>query len=220
MLLTISWSSAQMHEIGLSFGGTNYLGEIGNTAYINPNDLCVGIVYKRNFTTRYSVRAELGLVNIKGDDLDASDPARKTRGLNFENTLLKAGVGFEFNYFDFDLSRFGSNWTPYLHTGISFMRFQKQSYDRFGISKTAESTSSARAISIPMTLGVKYRFTTSLILAAELTANITNTDALDGAYGGVSENESQLSRILTRDWVIFTGFTLTYSFGRPPCYCD
>ncbi|MGV4461943.1 DUF6089 family protein [Ornithobacterium rhinotracheale] len=22
------------------------------------------------------------------------------------------------------------------------------------------------------------------------------------------------------DWYVFTGFTLTYTFGRPACFCD
>ena len=43
-----SISLGQIHEVGISFGGTNYVGDIGKTSYINPNRPGGAIFYKFN----------------------------------------------------------------------------------------------------------------------------------------------------------------------------
>ena len=38
--------SAQIHEIGVFVGGSNYVGDIGSTRYINSNKFAFGFLYK------------------------------------------------------------------------------------------------------------------------------------------------------------------------------
>ena len=74
------------------------------------------------------------------------------------------------------------------------------------------------SFAIPMTVGAKYRLNTFLILGAEIGARYTFTDNLDGSNPeGSNFEQFRFGNILSDDWYVFTGFTLTYTFGRKPC---
>ncbi|MFT7395360.1 MAG: hypothetical protein ACI96G_000085, partial [Flavobacterium sp.] len=72
----------------------------------------------------------------------------------------------------------------------------------------------------PMILGIKSNITPSLIVALEMGARYTFTDNLDGSN---PKKESlkplQFGNINNNDWYVFSGLTLTYTFGEKPCYC-
>jgi hypothetical protein len=59
----------------------------------------------------------------------------------------------------------------------------------------------------------------SLIVALEMGA-LTLTDNLDGSNPKKeSLKSSQFGNINNNDWYVFSGLTLTYTFGEKPCYC-
>ena len=86
LILLSSNLSAQYHEIGAFLGGSNYIGDIGSTRYIYPNNSAFGLLYKWNLTTRYSLRAGVNLSKIKGSDYDTGDLNRFKRGYKFNNS--------------------------------------------------------------------------------------------------------------------------------------
>ena len=45
--------NAQTHEFGVFIGGSNYIGDIGSTTYIAPNEPAFGILYKWNKSPRH-----------------------------------------------------------------------------------------------------------------------------------------------------------------------
>ncbi|MEO9560182.1 MAG: DUF6089 family protein, partial [Nonlabens ulvanivorans] len=47
----------------------------------------------------------------------------------------------------------------------------------------------------------------------------TFTDNLDGSNNEDFENV-RFGNINNNDWYVFSGVTLTYAFGRKPCYCN
>ena len=72
-----------------------------------------------------------------------------------------------------------------------------------------------------MVLGYKVSISDHLILAAEIGARYTFSDELDGSVPdspGLIEDFS-FGNLNNNDWYTFTGITLTYSFGRNPCWC-
>jgi hypothetical protein len=76
------------------------------------------------------------------------------------------------------------------------------------------------AIAIPMTVGLKSTLLPNLILAFEVGARYTFTDNLDGSNPKDKNSEAlQFGNINSNDWYVFSGFTLTYTFGNKPCYC-
>jgi hypothetical protein len=46
---------SQIHEVGV-FYGSNYIGDIGPTTYIAPNEPAFGILYKWNKSPRHAYR--------------------------------------------------------------------------------------------------------------------------------------------------------------------
>jgi hypothetical protein len=68
-----------------------------------------------------------------------------------------------------------------------------------------------------MTLGIKSNVSRHIVLGLEVGARYTFTDNLDGS--NPKDNTLRFGNINNNDWYVFSGFTLSYTFGRKPCYC-
>ncbi len=101
-LLTFS-IKAQIHEIGVFLGGSNYVGDVGVTTYISPKEPAYGILYKWNKSPRHSYRFSYTQSKIVANDKDSKEPSRYTREYLFENNIKEVSLGLEFNFFDFNL---------------------------------------------------------------------------------------------------------------------
>jgi hypothetical protein len=73
-----------------------------------------------------------------------------------------------------------------------------------------------------MVLGYKMAVADHFVLALEVGARYTFSDEIDGSVPDTKENIERLSfgNVNNNDWYTFTGITLTYTFGRNPCYCN
>lgn len=215
-LLLYTQGNAQIHELGVFLGGSNYIGDVGPTTYIAPKDFSFGVLYKWNRSIRHAYRISYTQGKITSDDLDSDASARKKRGYNFENEIRELSAGLEFNFFDFNLHDSGFLLTPYVYTGLSVFRYDEL-YVLNGETKTDESKYS---FAIPMTLGLKTRITNHLVLGLESSVKYSFTDNLDGSNPDNSEHASLgFGNLNSNDWYVFTGVTLTYTFGQNPCYC-
>lgn len=217
--LFVQTSYSQIHEIGGFVGGSNFIGDVGSTNYIAPNNFAVGAVYKWNRSARHAWRASIIFSELKGIDSKSDDPKRKTRGYEFTNQIIEGSLGMEFNFFDFDQHSERALATPYIYSGISVAY-----HDNFYLNAQGEMVSentSSYAYGIPMIVGFKTAFLDHLVLGVEIGARYTFSDELDGS---VPDNKDLIDthsfgNTNSNDWYVFTGFTLTYSFGRNPCYC-
>ena len=71
-----------------------------------------------------------------------------------------------------------------------------------------------------MIVGLKSRIVNNLILGAEIGVRWTLTDNLDGSNPKNDDFESlRFGNLNSNDWFVFTGLTLTYTFGQNPCFC-
>ena len=50
-----TFTNAQINEVGVFLGGSNYIGDIGSTNYVNPNDFAFGVIYKYNINPRIAL---------------------------------------------------------------------------------------------------------------------------------------------------------------------
>jgi hypothetical protein len=218
-IFTIQLIDAQIYEVGIFAGGSNFIGDVGATNYISPNQPAIGGIFKWNRSPRHSLRASIIFSDIEGLDSKSDNPRRKQRDYSFSNGLLEISAGMEFTFMEFDLHTVGIKGTPYLYSGITFTK-----YDNYYFSNSGEFTSeetSSWAYGIPMVLGYKTNISTHLVLAAEIGARYTFTDELDGSVPEAKSLESlSFGNTNSNDWYVFSGFTLTYTFGRRPCYCN
>lgn len=224
ILLTLSifvtqTTQSQIYEIGVFAGGSNFIGDVGATNYISPNQAAIGAIFKWNRSPRHSFRATVIFSDLEGNDSDSDDPRRVQRDYSFNTGILEVSAGMEFTFLDFDLHTNGFKGTPYLYTGISVAN-----HDNYFFAPNGEYTSedsSSWAYGIPMVLGYKQRIGNHLILAGEIGARYTFSDELDGSMPDAEFREQfSFGNTNSNDWYVFSGITLTYTFGRRPCYCN
>lgn len=213
----VNLTSAQIHEIGLFLGGSNFVGDVGKETYISPDSPAFGLLYKWNKSTRHSWRFSAIKSTLEIDDLKASSVARQERGLELENTITEVSVGLEFNFFEFDMHSLDFQITPYVYTGLSYFWYDNM-YILNGVAQKDEKRGGSLAI--PMTLGMKFGITRSLILGIESSVKYTFVDDIDGSFPKNAKYESfKFGNFNSNDWFVFTGLTLTYTFGQNPCFC-
>lgn len=211
---------SQTYEVGGILGGSNYIGDVGKTNYINPNSLAFGGIFKWNRSARHSFRGSVLIANIKGDDAESNESRRQQRGYSFENTITELSIGLEYTFWEFNMYSGQPQSTPYLYTGLTYFGYKalyKRANDRI------VEYDNAGTAAIPMVVGYKATVGTKMVVGFEIGARYTFTDNLDGSnpVKGLENEESlKFGNINSDDWYVFTGVTLTFTFGRRPCYCN
>lgn len=216
IVLGFSKSNAQINEIGVFLGGSNFIGDVGNTTYIAPNNIAAGLVYKWNRSPRHAYRFSVIQSKLSANDLKSDVPGRKERGLAFDNTITEMSAGLEFNFFDFNLHDMERKITPYVFSGLVYTLYDGLFY----AGNTPKSDAKHGTIGIPMVVGIKTNIRPKWILAIEAGARYTFADDIDGSNPTNENLESlKFGNLNSNDWYMFTGLTLTYTFGEKPCYC-
>lgn len=210
---------AQSYEIGVFAGGANTIGDVGRTNYILPSDIAIGGIFKWNRAKRYAWRASMIYGKFTADDAKSNLESRQQRGFVAKNSVLEASAGLEFNFVEYNLHKLGPAFTPYLYTGLTYFRYD---YNYFDAGQMIDVGQKDGNFAIPMTVGAKLRLNPFLILGAEIGARYTFTDNLDASNPkklNVSQQLENLTfgNIFSDDWYVFSGLTLTYTFGRKPC---
>lgn len=209
---------AQIHEIGGFLGGANFIGDIGSTNYIKPNTIAGGLVYKRNLNPRIAIRGNYNFIPIKGEDAASDNPFREQRGFNFTNTIHEFAAGIEFNFFDYNIRDPRTSFTPYILAQAAIYGYK--SPDGIDINNKI-ITKNEFSYSIPVGVGIKGRLSDNMAFAFESTVRITFEDDLD--YTTSNFNNTSLNLDFEgngNDFYVFTGFSIVYTFGRPPCYAN
>ena len=110
---------SQIHEIGFFVGGVNYVGDVGRTNYIHPNDTGVSFLYKYNINPRMAIRGNYSNFSISGDDADSENTIRQQRGFSFKNSINEFAVGIEYNFYEYYFSSKDKFSTCLLYTSPS-----------------------------------------------------------------------------------------------------
>ncbi|WP_171032290.1 type IX secretion system protein PorG [Polaribacter aestuariivivens] len=202
----------QVYEIGLSLGGTNYVGDIGRTNYIYPNKPAGALFFKYNWNPRIALRGTYSYLPIEGNDKNADTDFKQNRGLSFKNTIHELAVGMEYNFYEFDMSSEDKTWTPYILLELAAFNY-----------KTPESEPQPRqyiysnktSYAIPFGVGFKSKLYGTLAFSVETKIRYTFEDDLDYSTSRIPSLDFEGTG---NDWYMFTGFSLIYTFGRPACY--
>lgn len=162
-------------------------------------------------------------------------------------TEFSAGLEFNFWEWNLhDIKR--PQIVPYISTGLSFFMADdyrldinvKEDYNKEDFSadlvvkkKLNKIDDKNYSFAIPLIFGVKGAVSEDFVIALEFGARYAFTDNLDGSkkkkveadYSLIDTSKNKVIKdALTfgnesmNDWYIFGGITLTYTFGRKPCY--
>lgn len=203
---------SQTHEIGFFAGGSNYVGDIGSTNYIHPNEFSGGLVYKYNLNPRIALRGTYTYIPVSGNDKDADNTFRQNRGTSFSNTIHEFAAGVEFNFFDYNINNYSTTFTPYILAEVAAFNY-----------KSPEPTSSSNTIllknkfsyTIPVGIGLKGRLADNLAIAFETGVRFTFVDDIDFTTDKINSLDFGGNG---NDWYVFSGVSIVYTFGRPPCF--
>lgn len=212
---------AQIHEIGVFLGGSNFIGDVGRTNYINPNKLAIGGIYKWNKSPRYAYRASLTYSKLHANDADSGSAAREDRGYSFSNRILEASLGMEFHFLEYDLHTLHKPFTPYIYGGVSAFNYRMYYLDD-NIERLVANEDRKTSIAFPFGLGVKGEVLPNLVLGAEVIARYTLANDIDGSNSKKAPEglSRKFGNFNSNDWYVFSGITITYTFGKRPCtYC-
>lgn len=203
---------SQTHEIGFFAGGSNYVGDIGSTNYISPHEFAGGLVYKYNLNPRIALRGTYTYIPVSGNDNDADNAFRQNRGISFSNTIHEFAAGVEFNFFDYNINDYRTTFTPYILAEVAAFNY-----------KSPEPTSSSNTIllknkfsyTVPVGIGLKGRLADNFAIAFETGVRFTFVDDIDFTTDRINSLDFGGNG---NDWYVFSGVSIVYTFGRPPCF--
>lgn len=217
LFLVVGNIMGQTYEIGVFAGGTNNIGDVGRANYILPSGPAFGGIFKWNKSKRYAWRASMIYGKFTADDSKSDMPYRQQRDYTITNSVLEASAGLEFNFVEYNLHKLGPAFTPYLYTGVTYFRYNYNYFDGGQVQEINNGQKDG-SFAVPMTVGAKLRLNQFLILGAEVGARFTFTDNLDGSNPeGTNVDAYKFGNIFSKDWYVFSGLTLTYTFKRKPC---
>lgn len=208
---TIGFS--QVNELGVSIAGSNYIGDVGSTAYINPNALAVGLVYKWNYSSRVAYRADATYIKIQADDANASNNLRTARGYSFKNSVKELAIGIEYSYYDYSMIKKEWRSTPYLILQLAVFNYNR------AVRETTPGnfeTKGKTGFTIPFGIGYKTAIGRNIGIGFETKFRYSFTDELD--YNNPDIPKLNFGNPDSNDWYVTTGITIVFGFGRKGCY--
>ena len=239
---------AQRHEIGIFAGGANVIGDVGKGNYINPFPtrtakggdivlpISIGGIYRFNINPHMGFRLNLTYSNVGAGDFKSGEQFKIDRDAKFKNDILEGAILFEYNFRDINEAQEYAH-SPYIFFGGGLFSAKAQKYDfNEEDNDIVVGTKRKSNVVLPFGVGYKFRLNYSWLLSFESGFRYTNQDFLDYNTGeftqklkdkGIQDSyiQDQIDKrvygnLSNKDWYVQTGFTLTYSFGRPPCYCN
>jgi hypothetical protein len=186
-------TKASQSELGIMLGGTYYIGDMNQFFHYRNTNLAGGLIFRYNLHSRVAVRANLLYGKVNGSDSDNKNEAvLLERNLNFSSTIYEGGVGFEFNYFPFQIGHHRYKGTAYLLAELAMFRmnpkteYNGEEYELQSMGTEGQGTSfsnqknySLMQLSIPLGLGIKLSVGKRASLNFEFGLRKTFTDYLD-----------------------------------------
>jgi hypothetical protein len=241
--------AAQKWEFGLGGGGAGYIGDLNINNPLKVSGPSVSGFIKDNFDGYLSAKVALTYGSISAADSTSSYAQFRERNLSFTTTLAEVSIIGEFNFMNYIPELGRSNYTPYLFLGFAVanynpttiydgIKYELRPLETEGEKKPYSST----AFSIPYGLGIKYNFSGSFTLGAEIGYRSPNTNYLDDVSGNyVFTGHNTLTQVLsdpsgektgvfigspgtqrgdgiTSDTYFFTQITISFTFISTKCY--
>lgn len=192
-------------DIGGGIGMSGYLGDANESNIFHKPGFAANIQGRYLFNERTALRAELAGMTLSGSTADFDNRLPDGRDYSFTAFAADLSVRGEYNFFPYGIGetyRRLRRLTPFLAAGI-------------GATLSACDGSTAVALSVPLTAGVKYKLNRRLNLIADFTMTWLLGDHLDGPdLADLTTIKS--SFIKNNDWHSAIQVSLTYEFG-PRC---
>lgn len=192
-------------EIGVGAGMVSYEGDF-NGSIVKNMQPSASLILRRIFNPYMGVKLDVMYGKLKGSSADVKTyyPGYDDNPIEFSNTLLDAGLTFEYNFWPYGTGREyrgAKRLTPFVFLGI-------------GATYVTGGGENAFTANVPIGLGVKYKIGKRLNLGLEWAMHFSLSDKLDGVEDPYGIESSGVFK--NTDCYSVLKLTLTYSF-MPKC---
>ena len=197
LLLSASWAQ-ERNDIGISFGSSNYIGDLNPSLSFGNAQPSFGILLRHNASNYYSLRVSASMAGLNSSISNTNSylPGSQTA---FAKMLYEGEFVAEIGFLPFNTKiKPSMNFSPYVIAGIG-----------------AASVDGKIFPHVPLGIGAKYSFRNRLSLALELRLHKTANDLIDN-YSNVSATRSTVHN---NDWFTFTGLMLSYRIYNEKGLC-
>jgi hypothetical protein len=190
-------------EYGVFAGASSYIGDINPGRPMYAPLPAAGLLYRYNFHPRQSLRGNIFLGGLRGNDLDFNNSFQTTRGESFSGYIGEAALQFEFNFLPY--TTMGKLWdfTPYFAAGA-------------GVVFVNTGMTAIEPV-IPFSVGFKTNVHKNMGLEIEYGFRKTFYDNFDGLNDSV--DPSDRGWIHNNDWYSFAGVVLTWKIYNKLAGC-
>lgn len=196
-------------EIGMAFGGSNYVGDINSAFNSNEENkqwnqfessfdfynlnFMWGVVARYNFNPRWVLNTSFSLSRLEGNDAYFNNP----RNLSFYTDLKEFSAVVEFNFLDYQTGSKKHRIAPYIFVGLAGFHFNPKTDIINPITQIEESIElqpyntegqgmpgydkpySRYSLAIPFGLGCKFSLSNYISVALQWGFRKTFTDYID-----------------------------------------
>lgn len=195
------------HELGLTVGGMNYIGDLNDQTVFDKPCLGIGGFYRLNFNDRWSLRVDIDYGHVENN----SDYIER-RNLSFRSYIFEGSIRAEFNFFPYKVAEeiFPFVWTPYIFGGVGFFAFNPKAYltnpitgesawhelqplatEGQGTNLNPDSKPyTLKQINFPFGVGIKYNPSKSFTISVEYGFRKTLTDYIDDVSTDYVDNNA------------------------------
>ena len=193
IFLAIGASAQRASEIGLSLGGSYYLGELNPGKPFMYTEPAFGLLYRKNLNSRLALQLHGFRGTLKG--VDGSSSNFTDRNLNFSTNVTEIAGQFEVNFFDYFIGSQRNKITPYIFGGVGVFMFNPTGmlngtkYKLRPMHTEGQGTDGGpkqynlTQLCFPFGIGMKYSLSKNIGLGLEWGMRKTTTDYIDDISG-------------------------------------
>ena len=182
------------------------------------------------------LRASFSYSRVGASDHLSGEQFKRDRNLSFSNNIVEGAALFEYNFTNINDNQQLAH-APYIFFGVGFSNFKNRYYDiNEDQTKLIGKSERETKMVLPFGVGYKVKFNYNWVISLETGFRYTGSDGLDYNNPRFTEELLQagqmdpnvqaaidskiVGNLSNKDWYAITGLTLTYTFGRPACYCN
>ena len=208
LLATLPLAAQQYkYEVGPTLGISGYLGDVNNSNVFKHPGVTGGGLFRYAHNSRWAFKATLNYASISGDSKDIEMKFPDEEQYHFSSSLFDLGLTAEFNFLNYGRGPAYKKYkaiSPYMVAGVGFV---------FALNDVGDQAS----FTIPIGIGVKYKYKERIDLGFEFTMRKEFSDRIDGLSDlfGIKHSFAK-----NTDWYSFAVFSVTYAFGKRCIKCN
>jgi hypothetical protein len=180
-------------EIGISVGVGHYFGDLNPEFDVNRPKFSGALHYTKQMNNYVGIKLSATYANLGYADKYSKNVFQQNRNLSFNSEVWEFSLNGTFNFFSFNPGFEGYNYTPYVGLGVGVFTYDPYAYlngEKYMLRTVGTEGQGSDAypdrqqyknyaFCLPITLGFKYAFNSSMNVFTELRYRFTNTDYLD-----------------------------------------